>query len=301
MSKRFSRVAVLLGGPSSEREVSLRSGAAVARGLRAAGYEVTEVDVRDERFELPAGTEAAFIALHGTFGEDGTLQALLEQRGVPYTGPGVQASRLAFDKVLSKRVFERHGIPTPRYEVVPAGGRATLPVPAVVKPPREGSSVGVTCVREAGQWDAALAQVHGRGQEALVEAYIDGRELTVGVVGDQVLPVVEIRAPDGQYDYHAKYTPGTTEYLVPAPLSGDLTRRCQEVGWAVFQALGCRGLGRVDLRLAPDGQPYVLEINTIPGFTETSLLPKAARCAGLEFPQLCERILNLAARDSAVC
>jgi D-alanine-D-alanine ligase len=300
MSKRFHNVAVLLGGPSSEREVSLRSGAAVARGLRTAGYAVTEVDVAGPDFVLPVGTEAAFIVLHGTFGEDGTLQALLEQRGVPYTGPGVAASRLAFDKILSKRVFEQQAIPTPRYEVLRPGQAPTLVPPAVVKPPREGSSVGMTRVQQADQWDAALQKVFALGQEALVEAFVDGRELTVGVVGDQVLPVVEIRAPGGEYDYRAKYTAGVTEYLAPAPLEADVTRRCQELAWRVFQALGCRGLGRVDIRLAPDGEPYVLEINTIPGFTETSLLPKAARCAGLEFPQLCERILNLAARDAVV-
>ena len=300
MSRRFNQVVVLLGGPSSEREVSLRSGAAVARGLRSLGYAVTEVDVKGPEFALPAGTEAAFIALHGTFGEDGTLQELLDRRRVPYTGPGAKASRLAFDKVQSKRVFERAGIPTPRYEVVAPGGRPTLPLPAIVKPPREGSSVGVTRVREAAQWDAALAKVFALGQEALVESFIDGRELTVGVVGDQVLPIVEIRAPGGEYDYRAKYTAGMTEYLVPAPIDAEAARRCQEIAWEVFTALGCRGMGRVDLRLAADGTAYVLEINTIPGFTETSLLPKAARCIGMEFPQLCERILNLAAHSDAV-
>lgn len=298
MNKRFQKVAVLLGGPSaSERDVSLRSGAAVARGLRSLGYEVTEVDVRGPDFEMPAGTEAAFVALHGAFGEDGGLQAVLDRRGIPYTGAGAQASRLAFDKILSKRLFERNAIPTPRYEVLHAGQAPTLAPPAIVKPPREGSSVGLTRVSDVAQWPAALQKVFDLGQEALVEVFVDGRELTVGIVGDQVLPVVEIRAPGGEYDYRAKYTVGLTEYHVPAPLEAEQTRMCQELAWRVFNALGCRGMGRVDLRLAPDGAAFVLEMNTIPGFTETSLLPKAARCAGLEFPQLCERILNLAARD----
>jgi D-alanine-D-alanine ligase len=294
MNQKYRHVAVLLGGTSSERAVSLRSGAAVARGLRAAGYRVTEVDVQGPDLALPGDADAVFIVLHGTFGEDGTLQALLEERRIPYTGPGVQASRLAFDKVLSKRTLERRGIATPRYEVLRPGGMPALPVPAVVKPPREGSSVGVTRVTHVSQWAEALEKVYALGQEALVEAFVPGRELTVGIVGDQVLPVVEIRAPDGDYDYRAKYTAGVTEYLAPAPLTADQTRRCQEVAWAVFQALGARGVGRVDIRLSPEDEPFVLELNTIPGFTETSLLPQGGPLRGHRVPELCERILNLA-------
>jgi D-alanine-D-alanine ligase len=294
MSRTFNRVAVLKGGPSAEREVSLASGAAVAKALRELGYEVAEIDQVDTAVRLPSGIEAVFIALHGTFGEDGTLQRVLEKQGIPFTGSDSESSRLAFDKVASKRLFERHGVATPRYEVLAPGQTRSMPLPLVVKPPRQGSSIGVSKVFDEAEWPAALAGALALDHEALVEAFIPGAELTVGVVGEQVLPIVEIRAPEGYYDYRAKYTKGVTEYLVPAPLEPELTRMCQELAWAAFQALGCRGLGRVDIRLTPDGYPFVLELNTIPGFTETSLLPKAARAAGFEFPQLCEMILNQA-------
>lgn len=295
MDKRFKRIAVLKGGPSAEREVSLASGAAVSNALRAQGYDVSEVDVTTTDTDLPAGIEAVFIALHGTFGEDGELQALLEKKGIPFTGSGSASSRLAFDKVATKRVFEQKGISTARYEVLKRGSPRTLRLPVVVKPPRQGSSIGLSKVFEEAGWSAALETALAYDSEVLVEAFIPGAELTVGIVGDQVLPIVEIRAPDGYYDYRAKYTKGLTEYLVPAPLNAEDTRHCQQLAWRTFTALGCRGMGRVDIRLTPEGHAYVLEMNTIPGFTETSLLPKAARAAGLEFGALCEKILNLAA------
>lgn len=294
MNRRFKKIAVLKGGPSAEREVSLASGAAVARALRSLDYEVTELDVTTSELVWPDGCEAAFIALHGTFGEDGQLQTLLEQRGIPFTGSGSASSRCSFDKVASKRVFERQGIATPRYEVLAPGQARTLPLPVVVKPPRQGSSIGISKVFEEAEWPAALDAALKLDTEALVETFIEGAELTVGVVGEQVLPIVEIRAPQGYYDYRAKYTKGLTEYLVPAPLDEATTRACQTLAWRTFTALEARGLGRVDIRLTPDGHPYVLELNSIPGFTETSLLPKAARAVGLEFPALCEKILNLA-------
>lgn len=294
MKRRFQRVAVLKGGPSAEREVSLNSGAAVARALRDLGYDVSELDLTGTSLDLPAGVEAVFIALHGTFGEDGSLQAILDRKRVPYTGSDAESSRLAFDKIASKRLFEKHGVATPRYEVLTASRPRTLPLPVVVKPPRQGSSIGISKVFEEAAWPGSLADALAHDREALVEVFIPGSELTVGIVGDQVLPIVEIRAPGGYYDYRAKYTKGVTEYLVPAPLDAETTRACQALAWRAFQALGCSGMGRVDIRLAPDGHPFVLEVNTIPGFTETSLLPKAARAAGYEFPELCEMILNLA-------
>lgn len=294
MNRRFKKIAVLKGGPSAEREVSLASGAAVARALRSLDYEVVEVDVTGYDVAWPEGCEAAFIALHGTFGEDGQLQALLEARGIPFTGSGSGSSRTSFDKVATKRILERQGIATPRYEVLAPGQARTLPLPVVVKPPRQGSSIGISKVFEESAWLAALEAALKLDTEALVETFIEGAELTVGVVGEQVLPIVEIRAPEGYYDYRAKYTKGLTEYLVPAPLDEETTRACQSLAWRTFTALDCRGLGRVDIRLTPDGHPFVLELNSIPGFTETSLLPKAARAVGLEFPALCEKILNLA-------
>ena len=292
--KKFKKIAVLMGGPSSEREVSLRSGAAIANGLRQKGYEVTEVDVRGHELELPAGTEAAFIALHGEFGEDGGIQSMLKSQGVPYTGSGVDSSRTAFDKVESKKIFDRQGIPTPGYEVLQRGAKRTLKLPVVVKPVRQGSSIGLHRVFAESEWAAAFEDALKYDADVLVEQFIDGRELTVGVVGDQVLPVVEIRAPGGFYDYEAKYTKGKTEYLVPAPITAEETKECQSLGLKTFKALNSRGMGRVDVRLTPHGRCYVLELNSIPGFTETSLLPKAARAAGIEFPELCDRILRLA-------
>lgn len=294
MDKRFRRIAVLKGGPSAEREVSLKSGAAIANALRALDYDVAELDLADKEVDLPAGVEAVFIALHGTFGEDGELQGLLEAKGVPFTGSGSVASRMAFDKVATKRVFERDGISTAHYEILKRGGVRTLPLPVVVKPARQGSSIGISKVFDESEWDAALASALRYDEEVVVETFIPGAELTVGIVGNQVLPVIEIRAPEGYYDYRAKYTKNVTEYLVPAPLDAEIARSCQELAWRTFVSLGCRGMGRVDIRLTSEGCAYVLELNTIPGFTETSLLPKAACAAGLEFGALCEKILNLA-------
>ena len=293
--KRFHRIAVMYGGPSNERQVSLASGAAVSKALKQKGYVVVDLDLPGHDVFLPGGIEAVFIAMHGTFGEDGSLQEILAQKKMPYTGSDAKASRAAFDKVASKKIFERAAINVPRYEVLKRGDPPTMKLPVVVKPPREGSSVGLSCVRTEAEWPDALNRAFGIDREVLVESFIEGRELTVGVVGDQILPVVEIRPKGGVYDYEHKYTKGMTDYLCPAPLSDEETRLCQEIGWKTFQALGCRGMGRVDIRLTPDGIPFVLELNTIPGFTETSLLPKAANEAGIPFGDLCEKILNLAA------
>lgn len=290
----FKQVAVLMGGPSSEREVSLRSGRAVTEGLRQAGYEVTEVDVKGRDFDLPPQVEAVFVVLHGEFGEDGQVQDILAHKKIPYTGSRPEASRIAFDKVRSKQVLMRHGIPTPAFEVLRPGQARTLPLPVVVKPVRQGSSFGCHKVTLEAEWAEALADAMTYNGEALVEAYIEGKELTVGFVDDEVLPVIEIRAPDNNYDYRAKYTKGLTEYLVPAPLDDAATRLCQDLSVRTYRSLEGRGMGRVDLRMSPDGRMYVLELNTIPGFTETSLLPKAAGVAGYAFPALCNRIMRTA-------
>lgn len=290
--KRFRKVAVLMGGPSSEREVSLRSGAAVARALQTRGYDVAEVRVGpDSAFTLPAGTEVAFVAMHGRFGEDGTVQALLRERGIPHTGSSPEASRRAFDKSLSKPVLVAAGIPTPPFEFLRPGQRRTRPLPVVVKPVRQGSSVGVARVFREADWVPALAAALAFDGVVLVEEFISGRELTVGVVGDTVLPVLEIVAPDGFFDYRAKYTDGVSQHVTPTDLPAEILRACREMALAVFRALGCAGMGRVDFRLRPDGQLFVLELNNIPGLTEISLLPDAARRHGWDFPELCERIL----------
>ena len=286
-------LAVLMGGPGSEREVSLRSGAAVANALRQGGYRVTEVDVKGPDFTLPDDTDLCVIMLHGTFGEDGEIQAILDRRGVPYTGEGEAGSRAAFDKLVSKELFAKAGVPTPRWEVLQPGQKPSLPLPLVVKAPREGSSVGVHLVREAAQLDAALADCASLDREILVEELVEGRELTVGVVGDRAMAVVEIRPNEGFYDYAHKYTKGASEYFCPAPLDEGTTRCVQAAALAAHRALGLEVYSRVDILLRADGTPFVLEANTIPGMTETSLLPKAAAEAGLSFLGLCEEIARL--------
>lgn len=292
--RRFHKVVVLMGGPSAEREVSLRSGTAVAKGLRDAGYDVAEVDVAGYELDLPDDAEAVFVALHGEFGEDGRIQRLLEEKGIPYTGSGPAASRTAFDKVLSKKVFVENGIPTPRYEVLRNGDASSLPLPVVAKPACQGSSIGVNRALRKADLADAIADAFRYGSEVIVEEYIDGRELTVGIVEDEALPVIEIVAPDKWYDYDAKYTRGKSDYLVPAPIDDKLGAECRSLAMRTFEALGCRGFARVDFRLSTDGRIYVLELNSIPGFTETSLLPKAAARAGMSFSGLCDRILNSA-------
>ncbi len=294
MSRRFGRVAVLMGGPSSERDISMRSGRAVAGGLRDAGYDVAEIDVKGPDFSIPCGIEAVFIALHGGFGEDGQVQSILEKRGLPYTGSGPQASRRSFDKILSKKIFMENGIPTPAYEILKKGGKRSLQLPVVVKPACQGSSIGVHRVKSESEWEEALADSFGYGSDLIVESYIAGRELTVGVVCSDILPVLEIVAPDDWYGFDAKYTRGASRYLVPAPVDGSVADACREIALKTFKVLGCRGMGRIDFRLADNGGLYVLELNNIPGFTETSLLPKAAAHAGISFSGLCDRIMSAA-------
>jgi D-alanine-D-alanine ligase len=298
----MKRVAVVMGGTSNEREVSLKSGAAVVAGLEEAGFDVVPVVLASDRIDaLPEGVEAVFLALHGGYGEDGGVQADLDRLGVPYTGPGAAASRIAIDKIATKRVLEAAGVPTAPYEVLQRGIEATtLPLPVVVKPPRDGSSVGISKVTEPGQWREALqaARAVDPQGEVLVEAYIPGREWTVGVVGGRALPVVEICAPNGWYGFAEKYTQGVTRYVFPdSAEDAPQIAACQMLALLAYQAVGCRGVSRVDFRVTPEGHPYVLEINTIPGFTATSLLPKAAAKAGLSFSALCARLLADAACD----
>jgi D-alanine-D-alanine ligase len=291
------KVAVLMGGPGAERDVSLHSGAACSAALRRAGWRIHDVDVRGPDFVLEPDTAVAFLALHGTFGEDGQLQRILEQRGVAYTGCGVQASYDSFDKVRSKEIFTAAGVPTAHYEVVTAKGvrRVTLLPPVVVKPAKQGSSVGVAVVREAGAMAAALDEAFRYDDQVVVEEFIDGRELTVGILGDRALPVVEVRVKAGFYDYQNKYTKGASEYDVPANLPEPVAVEVQRVALGAFRAAGCRDYSRVDVMLRrSDNRPFVLEINTLPGMTETSLLPKAAAAVGIGFEELCSSMVTMA-------
>ncbi len=291
------QIAVLLGGPGTEREVSLRSGSAVAAALRRAGHNVTEVDVKDASFVLPEKIDIAFNVIHGTYGEDGDLQDEMERRRVLCTGDSPEANRLAFDKILSKDAFLAAGIATPRSETLSAGEKPTLSLPLVVKAPRQGSSVGVYICRTDEELDAALQAVTEFGKDILVEEFIQGDELTVGIVGDQALPIILICPKDGVYDFKNKYPwlnpGGAADHFCPAPLDAVLTSRLQALALAAHRSLGLEVCSRVDILLTGTGEPFVLEVNTVPGMTESSLLPEAAGVAGLDMATLCERIIAL--------
>jgi D-alanine-D-alanine ligase len=293
MSDKPHRLAVLMGGSSSEREISLRTGAACAGGLREAGYEVTEVVVDDGNFSLPDEVDLAFLALHGPFGEDGQIQDILNQRGVPFTGADAATSRICIDKDKTKARLAQAGVPVPPGQLVERIEEITLPLPLFLKPNALGSSVGSTPVFAREELAPALAHALRFGAPALVERFIRGRELTVGVLGDDALPIVEIRPHDGFYDYTNKYTKGRTNYFCPADLPAEITALIQLYALTAHRAVGNAVYSRIDFLLEQDTNPYCLEINTIPGMTVTSLLPKAAAAGGLAFPQLCRRIVEL--------
>ena len=298
------KIAVLKGGPGSERVVSLATGTGVGKALRSLGAVVTEVDVENSDFALPNDIELAFIALHGTFGEDGQVQQILEDRGVPYTGEGVAESRLAFDKIPSKEKFTTHGVATPSWEIIHLGQQPSLPLPYVIKAPRQGSTVGVYIVKEASQVATALREAAKYDNEFLVEEFIPGRELTIGVLGDLALPILEIIPKSGFYDFNDKYPflnpqgGGGAEHICPAEIPGDLASKIQDLALLACVSLGLKVYSRVDVILSERSEPFVLEINTIPGMTEASLLPEAAAVAGISYPELCRRVieLSLAAR-----
>jgi D-alanine-D-alanine ligase len=296
---RKLKIAVLMGGPSAEREVSLRSGTAVANALAATGAKVMPMDIQDATFTIPSDVDVTFLVLHGTFGEDGTLQRILEERGIAYTGSGPEASALAFDKVAAKQSFLVAGIPTPAYEAFENGQSsrprlARLGFPVVVKPTRQGSSMGVSIVHQEAELPEAC-QLAGRyDTRLLAEQFIPGRELTVGILDGRALPVVEIRPKHDFFTYEDKYTKGETDYLVPAALDKNIEFQAKSMALRAHDCLGCRDYSRVDFMLSQNGELFVLEVNTIPGFTETSLLPKAARASGIEFPDLCARLVQLA-------
>jgi len=292
----------MLGGPSAEREVSLRSGAAVAKALRSLGHEVEELDPRNPSWILPPATEVVFLALHGSYGEDGTVQAQLEKLGVRYTGCGPEASRLAFDKVLTKKRCLAAGVPTAAFEVFdspqtrwPEGWRP----PVVLKPVRQGSSVGLQMVDGVEQFAPALAEAFRHDTKVLMEEKIVGRETTVGILAGQALPVAEVRVKQGHLDYHNKYTAGAADHFCPADFSAAETARIQAAALGAFNAIGGRDYARVDVMVRSNGEPVVLEVNTLPGMTELSLLPEAAAAAGLNYAALCQRMIDLALRHSS--
>jgi D-alanine-D-alanine ligase len=299
MKKGKQKIAVLMGGPGSERDVSLATGRGVSKALRSAGNDVIDVDVRDENFPLPNDADVAFNCIHGTFGEDGQLQKILEDRGVAYTGDGVEESRTAFDKILSKQKFLEHKIATPESEVIDAGQRPKMSLPLVVKPARQGSTVGIVIVKKEDELDSALKEAAKYDRKLLVEKFVSGRELTIGILGDQALPILEIIPKGGFYDFNTKYpflnpqAGASAEHVCPANVETGLTKRIQELALAAFRALGLVVYGRVDVLLSEKGEPFVLEVNTIPGMTEASLLPEAAAAAGISYVDLCLRIIEL--------
>ncbi|MDH5739466.1 MAG: D-alanine--D-alanine ligase [Nitrospira sp.] len=305
-----ARIGVLMGGRSSERDISLKTGQAVHQALIRLGYDVVAIDVTDRLHRDLEGQQVAiaFLSLHGPGGEDGTVQGFLETMGIPYTGSGVRASAVGMHKVVTKTLLASQGIPVAAGTVVREGDRPSLArilreshldLPIVVKPVAQGSTIGVTVVRRAGQWKEALALAHRFDPEAMVESYIPGHEAAVSLVGSaaegvKTLPAIEIVAPEGFYDFSAKYQKGKTQYLCPAPFPSKVLRQVSELARRTYEVLGCEGAARVDFRITPRGRPYVLEINTVPGMTETSLLPMAAAQVGIGYDALVERILQSA-------
>jgi D-alanine-D-alanine ligase len=290
-------ITVMLGGPSAERDVSLRSGAEVVKALRSLGHQVQEVDPSDEKWKLPSETDVVFLALHGTYGEDGTVQRRLEELGAIYTGCDPEASRLGFDKLLTKQRCLAAGVATPRFlliESVSASWPMGWDPPVVLKPARQGSSVGLQFVERVSDWSDVLAETMRYDSRVLMEEKIVGRECTVGILADKPLPLVEVRPKTGIYDYQTKYSSGATDYFCPADFDEPATARIQLAGLAAFRAIGGRDYSRVDVIVQPTGEPIVLEVNTLPGMTETSLLPKAAAAAGIGYAELCQRMVDLA-------
>ena len=302
---QLGRVAVLMGGPSAEREISLLSGNGVLAALREKDVDAHAFDpVVHSLFDLAREKfDRVFIALHGRFGEDGTVQGVLEAMKIPYTGSGVMGSALAMDKWRTKLIWQSAGIPTPRYRILTANSDwaaviDALKLPLIVKPAREGSSIGVTKVMTAGDLPAAFHLAQQLDPLVIAEEFIGGQELTAAVVGDDVLPLIRIEAPDGAYDYQNKYFTDVTKYHCPAGIRAEVEAEIRAASLSAFRVLGCVGWGRADMMLSPDGTYSFLEMNTSPGMTSHSLVPMAARAVGMSYPDLCVRILQTASLKS---
>ena len=295
----FGKVAVLLGGRSAEREVSLKSGGMVLKALKSRGVDAHAFDPAERDFEFlkKERFERAFIALHGRFGEDGTVQGILEWLGIPYTGSGVLASALAMDKLRTKRIWAAEKLPTPKYELLCGEtnfriAARKLGLPIMVKPASEGSSIGMSKVRAAGKLEEAYRAAAKYDRVVIAEQFIDGVELTCGILGGEALPLIKLETPREFYDYEAKYLADDTRYILPSGMPAKKERGLQELCLAAFRTLGCEGWGRVDLMLNRRGRPFLLEVNTAPGMTDHSLVPMAARAVGLSYEDLCMKILE---------
>jgi D-alanine-D-alanine ligase len=298
------KIGVLMGGISSEREVSLKSGQAIYKALSNLHYNVVALDVAQDPSELLKRHEIefVFIALHGGHGENGAIQGLLDVMGIPYTGSGVLASAIAMDKEASKKIFAYHGLPTPPFKILYKQNASLehlsslieFPLPWVVKPATEGSSIGVSIVKNETQLVEAIQQAFDYCPTIVVEKFIQGQEVQIGILGETVLGGVEVRPKEEFYNYKAKYTVGLTEYIIPPEIDGQAYENAQLFALQAHQALGCKGVSRVDLIVDSLNQPYILEVNTLPGMTETSLIPKIAAYKGLSFGQILEEIIRLA-------
>lgn len=304
----MKNILVLMGGHSTEREVSLRSGAAVTAALQEAGFQATALDLTAETLPqlLTAKPDLAFLALHGKGGEDGSVQGLLEWLGIPYTGPDVAANALCLNKILTKKILMQEGIPTPRFLELGKGktafarleqAMAELGLPLVLKAACQGSSIGTAIVRKKEEAEDALREILSYGDRAFAEEYLSGKELTVPILGNEeteLLPVIQILSQGEFYDYRSKYAQGGSRHVIPAPLDDSCMEQVKKIASRAYLATGCSGFARVDVMLSASGEPYVIEINTCPGMTETSLFPDAARAAGMTFPQLVTKIVKLA-------
>ena len=287
-----------MGGISSERDISLASGQAVADALAQYGHDVYPIMVDDTSLVWDNSLEVAFIALHGHYGEDGTIQRYLESIQVPFTGSSSLSAECSFDKVRTRERLTQAGLPVPRGELIRQSQERTLSFPLVIKPPREGSSVGCAIVENEEGWEEAYLITSALDHAVLVEEYIAGRELTVGIVGDEILPIIEIVPTGSWFDFDAKYRSDQTRYEIPAQLDPQLTHAIKEMAKNVYDELGAAGCARVDFRLDESNHPFVLELNSIPGFTPKSLLPKAAAAAGISFPELCDMVVQEAINPS---
>lgn len=302
------RIGVLMGGLSAERDVSIRSGLAIYQALQELGYNCTLIDVSKDVVNTLKKEKVrfAFLALHGGTGENGAIQGLLEILGIPYTGSGILASAIAMDKEISKKLFKYHGLPVSEFVTIHKRGRNQKAIdqtsigfalPWVVKPATEGSSIGVSIVKNEEALQSALNKAFSFSERALIERFIDGKEVHIGILGDRVLGGVEVRPSLEFYNYEAKYTSGLTEYIIPPEIDETVYESVKETALNAYRAIGCSGAGRVDLMIDGVGTPYLLEVNTLPGMTTTSLLPKIARSAGLSFNDLIEEMMRLALRD----
>ena len=305
--KRLGHIGVLMGGYSSEREISLKSGHAIFTALKDAGCQVSSLDITFDREEeisdliKKANMDVAFIALHGQLGEDGTIQSILEKLQIPYPGSGVAASRLAINKVKTQNVLKSKNIPIAEHLVFNRAAVVdlnkileSLSLPVIIKPSGEGSSIGITVVQEKKYLEVAIQEAFRYGNEVLVERFIKGKELTVGILDEKPLTVIEICHQNNFFDFTSKYKSGITQYIIPAPLKEETLRKIQRIALTAHQTLGCENFSRVDMMLDEHSNLYVLEVNTIPGFTSTSLLPKAALAQGIDFTQLCLKLIELA-------